>query len=90
MRLFDQAKYAFIQNRRRAYMLSTTVILVGVVAMIVNVISIGSWQVYGVDFTGGSLIQVQFHEPSRSTSDQRSSEIAPIRCPVSCASTRAT
>ena len=64
MRLFDQAKYAFIQNRRRAYVLSTTLILVGVVAMIVNVISIGSWQVYGVDFTGGSLIQVQFHEPA--------------------------
>jgi preprotein translocase subunit SecF len=64
MRLFDQAKYAFIAKRRRAYVLSATVILVGVVAMIVNVFSIGSWQDYGVDFTGGSLIQVQFHEPA--------------------------
>ena len=64
MRLFDQAKYAFIEKRRRAYVLSTTLILVGVGAMIVNVINIGSWQDYGVDFTGGSLIQVQFHEPA--------------------------
>ena len=32
--------------------------------MIYNVFSIGSWQEYGVDFTGGSLIQVQFHQPA--------------------------
>ena len=64
MRLFDQAKYAFIDRRRRAYGFSAALILVGIVGMIVNVFSIGSWQNYGVDFTGGSLIQVQFHEPA--------------------------
>jgi preprotein translocase subunit SecF len=32
--------------------------------MIFNVFSIGRWQNYGVDFTGGVLIQVQFHEPA--------------------------
>ena len=64
MRLFDQAKYAFIEKRSRAYALSAVLILVGVVAMINNVFTIGSWQDYGVDFTGGSLIQVQFHEPA--------------------------
>ena len=64
MRLFDQAKYQFIKNRRRAYVVSGTLILVGIGGMIFNVFSIGSWQNYGVDFTGGSLIQVQFHQPA--------------------------
>ena len=62
MRLFDQAKYAFIRRRHRAYGFSAALILVGIGGMIFNVSSIGSWQDYGVDFTGGSLIQVQFHE----------------------------
>ena len=62
MRLFDQASYPFIEWRRRAYMVSAAVILTGMTAMLVNVFAIGSWQNYGVDFTGGSLIQVRFHE----------------------------
>ena len=64
MRLFDQAKYSFIEGRRKAYVFSATLILVGIGAMIYNVVSIGSWQDYGVDFTGGFLIQVQFDEPA--------------------------
>ena len=64
MRLFDQAKYAFIENRRRAYAFSAVLVLVGIVGMVANVFSIGSWQRYGVDFTGGFLIQVQFDEPA--------------------------
>ncbi len=64
MRLFDQAQYGFIENRKRAYGFSGVLILVGIAAMIFNVFSIGGWQNYGVDFTGGVLIQVQFHEPA--------------------------
>ena len=64
MRLFDQAKYAFIEKRRGAYVFSAVLILSGIGAMIFNVVSIGSWQDYGVDFTGGFLIQVQFDEPA--------------------------
>ncbi len=64
MRLFDQAKYSFIESRRRAYTFSAVLILTGIGAMIFNVVSIGSWQDYGVDFTGGFLIQVQFDEPT--------------------------
>jgi preprotein translocase subunit SecF len=45
-------------------MFSGLLMLVGIVGMIFNVVSIGSWQNYGVDFTGGSLIQVQFHQPA--------------------------
>ncbi len=64
MRLFDQAKYAFIEKRRRAYAFSAALMLAGMLGMLLNLFSIGSWQHYGVDFTGGSLIQVQFHQPA--------------------------
>jgi preprotein translocase subunit SecF len=64
MRLFDQAKYSFIEKRRGAYVFSAVLILAGIGAMIFNVSTIGSWQNYGVDFTGGSMIQVEFHQPA--------------------------
>ncbi len=63
MRLFKDAKYRFIEARKKAYVLSAAVLLVGVGAMVINFAAIGSWQVYGVDFTGGSLIQVRFDAP---------------------------
>lgn len=63
MRLFSEANYQFIEKREGAYMLSGLVVLVGIIAMLANVFLIGSWQDYGVDFTGGTLIEVQFsHE----------------------------
>lgn len=64
MRLFDQASYPFIEWRRQAYLLSAVVLLLGVGGMLFNVFAIGNWQNYGVDFTGGSLIQVRFNEPA--------------------------
>ncbi len=64
MRLFDQASYPFIEWRRQAYLLSAVVVLLGVGGMLFNVFAIGNWQNYGVDFTGGSLIQVRFNEPA--------------------------
>ena len=64
MRLFDKANFRFIEKRRQAYGVSGALILVGIGAMIFNVFSLGTWQNYGVDFTGGSLIQVQFNQPA--------------------------
>ena len=63
MRLFSNANYKFIEKRKGAYVLSSIVLLVGVAAMIANVAMIGNWQNYGVDFTGGSLVQVRFSIP---------------------------
>ena len=60
MRLFTNANYRFIEKRRKAYVLSSIVLLVGIGAMVSNVALIGNWQNYGVDFTGGSLVQVHF------------------------------
>ena len=59
MRLFHNASYRFIEARRKAYLVSGIVLGVGIVFMTLNVVNIGSWQNYGVDFTGGSLIQIQ-------------------------------
>ena len=60
MRLFADAHYRFIEQRKKAYVVSAIALLVGLGAMIFNVASLGTWQRYGVDFTGGSLVEVQF------------------------------
>ncbi len=62
MRFFANARYHFIVQRKKAYVLSGTLIAMGLVAMVVNIATIGSWVNYGVDFTGGSLVQVRFTE----------------------------
>ena len=63
MKLFSNAAFPFIEKRRTAYILSSVVLLVGVLAMGRNVATLGSWQNYGVDFLGGSLVQVRFDDP---------------------------
>lgn len=63
MRFFYQAKYRFIEARQKAYVLSAIVLALGIGAMARNVATLGSWQNYGVDFLGGSLVQVAFEEP---------------------------
>lgn len=60
MRLFANADYHFIEKRKRAYVISVIVLAIGIGAMIVNHVHLGSWLNYGVDFTGGSLVQVRF------------------------------
>ncbi len=62
MRLFQHANYHFIEKRKRAYVLSVIVVGIGLAAMFLNIATIGSWQNYGVDFTGGSLVQVRFSD----------------------------
>jgi len=61
MRLFQNANYKFIEQRKKAYVLSSVIVIVGISAMFFNVFTLGSWQNYGVDFTGGSLVQVRFN-----------------------------
>jgi len=64
MRFFQHASYPFLEQRRKAYVVSGAIILAGITAMIVNVFTIGSWLNYGVDFTGGTLVQVEFTQPT--------------------------
>lgn len=63
MKLFNNAAFPFIEKRRTAYILSSVVLIVGVLAMGRNIATLGSWQNYGVDFLGGSLVQVRFDDP---------------------------
>jgi len=63
MRLFKTADYKFIEKRKTAYIVSGTALLAGIAAMVFNVVTLGSWMYYGVDFEGGSLVQVRFEQP---------------------------
>jgi preprotein translocase subunit SecF len=62
MKLFSSAAYRFIEKRRAAYVVSAIVLLAGIGAMGLNIATLGSWQNYGVDFLGGSLVQVRFDD----------------------------
>jgi len=73
MRFFPNADYHFIENRKRAYVATAVALLIGIGAMIVNLTTIGSWLNYGVDFTGGTLVEVRFAQPT---------EAAPVRAAV--------
>jgi preprotein translocase subunit SecF len=58
--LFANADYKFIEKRKTAYIVSGLLMAIGVAAMIFNQVSIGSPLDYGVDFTGGTLVEVRF------------------------------
>lgn len=64
MRLFAQADYPFLRWRRKAYVVSAAVLLLCVGAMVYHEVQDGSWVNYGVDFAGGTLVQVDFRQPT--------------------------
>jgi preprotein translocase subunit SecF len=55
MRLFSKANYKFLEQRRKAYVVSVVFIALGVLS-----IALRGGLNYGVDFTGGTLFQVRF------------------------------
>lgn len=57
MRLFRDANFEFLHARRRAYAVSAVVLLLGLGSIILH----GGLQ-FGVDFTGGTLYQIEFAE----------------------------
>lgn len=59
MRLFQHAKYDFLGSRRRAYLLSAVTLVMGLGSIAVH----GGLR-FGVDFTGGTLFQVEFSQPT--------------------------
>ena len=64
MRLFANASYDFIGARKRAYTISVIGLLLSLAFALVWQVSRGSWLAYGVDFTGGTLVQVRIGEPT--------------------------
>ena len=57
MRLFENASYKFLRVRRRGYVVSSILIVGGLVSIIFH----GGLNA-GVEFTGGALLEVQFEE----------------------------
>jgi preprotein translocase subunit SecF len=63
MRLFEHAKYDFIGKRRLVYAAVLAVALFALLPGLVFQLSTGRWFNWGVDFTGGTLVQVRFNQP---------------------------
>ncbi len=60
MRFFAQANYPFLDWRRRGYLVSGVVLGLSIATMAFNAAARGSWVNYGVDFTGGTIVQLEF------------------------------
>lgn len=63
LRLFPHANYKFIESRRIAYIVTAIVLGISLAAAIFHQVRKGSWLNYGVDFAGGTLVQVRFNHP---------------------------
>ena len=59
IRVFSNAHFRFLELRRRAYVISAVLIVVGLASMLVR----GGFNA-GVEFTGGTMLQVRFDEPT--------------------------
>ena len=71
MRFFQDADYKFIEKRRSAYVVSAVVLAISIASMLFWGVTGAGWVNYGVDFTGGTLVQIEFNEPT-TISDVRS------------------
>lgn len=77
MRIFQHANFPFMQWRRRAYIVTAVMLLAGLMAMIHNQWNrYGSWLNYGVDFNGGTLVQLEFKQPVQADQLRAAAEAA--------------
>ncbi len=59
MRFFVDANFEFLAHRRKLYLVSAVALLLSIGAAVFFQATRGSWLNYGVDFTGGTLVQVR-------------------------------
>ncbi len=73
-----------IKNRYLYFLISLLIIIPGIVFMVINWTSIGQPLPLAIDFTGGSLLEVQFsgQRPSTDTISQIFKEFAPEAAPT--------
>jgi preprotein translocase subunit SecF len=60
MRFFQNANYPFLQWRKRAYLVTAAMLALGIGSMIYHSAKGEGWLNYGVDFTGGTVVQTAF------------------------------
>jgi preprotein translocase subunit SecF len=58
-RVFHNANYEFLGKRRLAYIITAVAVTIAIGAMLFNVMQMGRWVNYGVDFTGGTLVRIE-------------------------------
>lgn len=63
LRLFPHANYKFIEARRIAYVVTAVALAISLAFAVFYQVKKGSWLNYGVDFAGGTLLQIRFSEP---------------------------
>ncbi|MCJ7813897.1 MAG: protein translocase subunit SecF, partial [Candidatus Atribacteria bacterium] len=56
MNLIGKKNFDFVKNRRTAYIISAVIILVGLISIIFQGFN------YGIDFAGGTLLQIKFNK----------------------------
>jgi preprotein translocase subunit SecF len=64
MRFFANANYDFISLRRKAYVGSAVLLALTILTAIVWQFREDTWLDYGIDFLGGTLVQVRFEQPT--------------------------
>ena len=64
MRFLQNTNYDFLGRRRVLYMVSGALTVLVVALLIFWQFQAGSWLNYGVDFTGGTVMQLRFTEPA--------------------------
>lgn len=62
--------YKFIKHTKLWFALSGLLILIGIGAMVNNYRSFGTTLVYGIDFTGGSVMEFKFEEGLQPSTDE--------------------
>ncbi len=62
LRVFTNANYDFIGTRRIAYIVTIVSLVLSIGIALFHEIKAGDWLNYNVDFTGGTMMQVKFHE----------------------------
>src|SRR5687768_10005879 len=63
VRFFPNANYKFIELRKFSYVATVIAFVIGIGVALYYQSSKGSWLNYGVDFAGGTLLQVRFQQP---------------------------
>jgi preprotein translocase subunit SecF len=64
VRFFPNANYKFIEFRKYSYIATIAAFAIGIGLALFYQATKGSWLNYGVDFAGGTLVQVRFAQPT--------------------------